>query len=55
MHKLGGQREERETQADCTMSIEPDVGLDHTTMRSPPETKLRLKHLTDCVTQVPVE
>jgi len=41
---------ERESQADA---IQPNAGLDPTTMRSRPEPKPRVGHLTDCTTQVP--
>ena len=36
-----------------TVSMEPEVGLDLTTMRSWPEPKSRVGHLTDWATQVP--
>jgi len=39
-HEWEGQRErEREFQADSMLSMEPDMGLDLTTLRSRPELK----------------
>ena len=53
-HKQEGQREkERESQADSTLSMEPDVGLDLTTLRSGPEPRTSSGLLTSCATQVP--
>ena len=43
----GRERRERESQAGSTPSTEPDVGLDLTTMRSWPEPKSRVRHLTN--------
>ena len=44
---------ERESQADSPLSAEFSVGLDLTTLRSWPEPKSRVRHLTVWVTQVP--
>ena len=44
---------ERESQTGSTFSAEPDVRLNLTTMRSCPEPKSRVGHLTDWVTQAP--
>jgi len=38
----GGAEGERESQADCLLSAEPDAGLDPTTPRSRPEPKPRV-------------
>ena len=42
---------EGESQADSTLSREPDAGLDPTTLRSRSELKSRVRGLTDCTTQ----
>ena len=39
--------EERDSEADSVLSVEPNEGLDPTTMRSCPEPKSRVRHLTD--------
>ena len=44
----------RESQADSALSLESDAGLDTTTLRSWPEPKPRVRHLTDGATQVPL-
>ena len=50
---MEGQRErERKSQADSTLSVELDVGLDFTTLMSPPALKPRVRHSTDYTTQV---
>ena len=50
-----GQRErETESQADSLLSTEPATGLDPTTLRSWPEPKSRVSHLTDWGTQAPL-
>uniref|UniRef100_A0A8C0SCI7 Protein ILRUN n=1 Tax=Canis lupus familiaris TaxID=9615 RepID=A0A8C0SCI7_CANLF len=52
-----GEREEerkRRSPADFLLSREPDAGL-LTTLRSRPESKPRVRCLTDCATQVPLE
>ena len=49
----GEEEKERWSQADSVLSAEPDVGLDLVTLRSPPELKPRVRHLTNCTTQVP--
>ena len=50
---LEGQREKKtESQADSMLSVEPHVGLDLITLRSLPEPKPWVRHLTDCATQV---
>ena len=41
-----GRRRERESQADSLPSVEPDRGLDLMTLRSSPELKSRVRHLT---------
>jgi len=47
-----GQKErEREPQADSTLSTEPLVGFDLTTLRSWPEPKPGAIRLTECATQ----
>ena len=43
----------KESQADSTLSMEPDTGLDPRTLRSRPVLKPRVWHLTYCTTQVP--
>ena len=48
-----GRWKEGETQADAPLSAEPHAGPDPTTLRSQPELKSRVRHLTDCTTQVP--
>jgi len=49
-----GQRErERETLADSVLSAEPGMGLDLGILRSGPELKPRVRHLTDFATQPP--
>ena len=45
---------ERETQADSTMSSEPNKAFDLTMLRSGPELKPRVGHSTDYATQVPL-
>ena len=45
-HEQGGRSRRRGT-ADSTLSMEPNVGLDPMTMRSGPELKPRVGHLTD--------
>ena len=48
----GAEREgEREPQADSTVSTEPDTGLSLMTLRSWPEPKSRVSHLTNWATQ----
>ena len=48
-----GQRErERETQAASALNAEPNTGLDLTILRSQSEPKPRVRHLTNCTTQV---
>ena len=43
----GGEREsERETKADSALSTEPHMQLHLTILRSPPELKPRVRHLT---------
>ena len=45
---------ERENpQVDSVLSAEPNVGLDRRTLRSCPEPKSRVQHLTDWATQTP--
>ena len=43
----------RESQADSTLSMEPNAGLD-ITLKSGPEPKPRVRGLTDYATQVPL-
>ena len=51
-----GQRKgEKGYQAGPIVSIEPDLGLDPTNVRSWPELKSRVRHLTDWATQVPLQ
>ena len=46
--RAGGWAEgERESQADSALSRDPDVGLGPTTLRSRPELKPRVRHVTD--------
>jgi len=54
VHELGEAEGEgeRESQADSTLSAEPDVGLDLMTLRSWPELKSRVGRSTDWATQV---
>ena len=49
--RWGGGEGERESQADSTLSTEPDAGLDPRTLRSRPELKARARRLTDCAPQ----
>ena len=49
-----GQKEtERESQANSTLSTEPNVGLDPTTLRSWYEPKIKSGPSTNCATQEP--
>jgi len=48
-----GRGRERESQADSALSVEPDKGLDLTSLRSWPEPKSRAGCLTDWATQAP--
>ena len=55
-HEQEGQRErEREIQADSMLSAEPDMGLDLKTLRSGPELKSRVGHLTHWATKAPLK
>ena len=48
MHEQEGQRKrERESQADSILSMEPNIVLDLTTLKSQPELKPRVGHLTN--------
>ena len=48
-------RRERIPSRLCTVSTEPDVGLNHMTARSWPEPKSRVGHLPEWATQVPLQ
>ena len=49
-----GQRErETESQADSVLSLEPSVGLNPRSLRSRPELKSKVGHLTEQITQAP--
>ena len=48
-----GEDEKRESPADSPLSAEPEAGLNLTTLRSGPEPKSRVRHLTGCITQAP--
>ena len=50
----GGAEGERESQADSTLSTEPDMGLGLTTLRSWPGWKPRVGSSTNWATQVPL-
>ena len=49
-----GGRAERDSQANSTLSTEPDVGLSLTTLRSWPESQSEVRCSTDSTTQVPL-
>ena len=51
VHVRRGAEEERESQADSTLSVEPDMGLQHVTLRSWPQLKSRARCLTNWATQ----
>lgn len=51
---MGGAEGEGESEADSALCMEPDMGLDLTTLRLQPELKPRVSCLTGCVTQVPL-
>ena len=53
-HEWEGQEErEKEPEADSTLTMEPNTGLDLMTLKSWPELKPRVRSLTNCATQVP--
>ena len=51
--QVGEGEEERENQASFTPSVEPDEGLNLTTLRSWPEPEPRIRRITDWATQAP--
>lgn len=52
--QVKGQKEREWEIQDYELSAEPDAGLELTTLKSWHEPKPRVRHLTDCATQVPL-
>lgn len=52
-HKWEGERE-RESQANCSLSMEPNTGLNLIPLSSSPDPKPRIGCLTSCATQSPL-
>jgi len=50
----GHKERETESQAGSELSTEPDTKLDLTTLRSRPDPKPKIGHLTNCSTQTPL-
>lgn len=51
MRAVGEEKEQRESQADSPLSMEPDMGVDLGTLRSQPEPKPKVGHPTNLATQ----
>lgn len=49
----GHRKRKRKNQANSTLSVDPDVGLDLTTLEVRPELKPRVRHLNDFASQAP--